>query len=330
MKVLVTSKSFGRTNPGAISRLKESGIDLFWSDVSSPSPADIARQIPGADALIVGNDTVNRQVIDAADRLKLIHMNGTGLDGIDVSYASARGIYVMNAPGANRNAVAEMVIALMLAAGRKIVSHIELLKQGRWERTPGNEISGSKVGLIGYGNVGMRVAQLLKGFSVEISAYDPYAALDGNGMGEITFAEHPDEIFSSSDWVILAAPLNSKTEKIVNERTLGLMKPTAYLINTARGGLIDEQALCRAVDRKQIAGASLDAFAEEPLSADSPLRRTDVVLTPHIAATSIESTSKITEIIADHILSMLVHGNAEAAVNYHEAACLSKDGHTNT
>lgn len=315
MNILVTSKSFGKTNPDAWAKLEGRGFQLKRASCSSPTPADIAAEIAGVDALIVGNDTINRTVFDAADRLKLIHMHGTGIDGIDVPCATERGILVANAPGANSNAVAEMTVALMLDVARRVNQHARLLREGRWERIPGREVSGSTVGIVGLGNIGRRVAALLRGFEPELIGYDPMAEAAWAEKAGMRLENTSKAVFRQADFLVLALPLLPGTRHIVNAATLALMKPTAFIVNTARGGLVDDGALCRAIDASRIAGAALDVFAEEPLPMDSPLRKSDVVITPHLAASSIESTARISDIVADHIIAILLDGHKELALN---------------
>ena len=317
MNILVTSKSFGKTNPAAWARLEKSGFSLRRFAGGAPTPGGIASQIAGVGVLIVGNDTVDQTVLDAADSLRLIHMNGTGLDGIDVAGVTARGILVANAPGANRNAVAELTVALMLNAGRGVERHARLLREGRWERTPGRELSGATVGILGLGNIGRRVVELLRGFSPQFVLYDPLAASAPGLPADAHMAAHPDEVFAAADYLVLTLPLTPETRHLVDDRTLGLMKPTAFLVNTARGGLVDDGALCRAVAGGRLAGAALDVFAEEPPPMDSPLRGVpEIMLTPHLAATSVESAARVSDIVADNIIDILIKGQRNIAVNF--------------
>ena len=315
MRVLVTSKSFGHYAPEAIASLRANGIELVWGSKPSMTAAEIAAEVPGFDALIVGNDTVDACVINAGDRLRLIHMHGTGLDAIDVDWATAKGILVANTPGANRNAVAELSVALMLIVARRIDRHIESLKEGRWERSAGCEISGKTVGLLGLGNIGRRVVELLSGFEVRIVAYDRQPedrwVLDHG----IAMAHSADQVFSEADFLVLALPLTSQTSAIVGARRIALMKKGAYIINTARGGLVDENALCAAVREGRIAGAAIDAFAQEPLPADSPLRMPGITLTPHLAATSVQAAGNVSNMVARNVIDVLVHGKRDCAVN---------------
>ncbi len=315
MNVLVTSKSFGKNTQKAQRILEENGFTVIRASKANMTAQDIAREIVGMDALIVGNDTVDRGVFDAADRLKLVHMHGTGLDGIDVAYATEKGVLVANAPGANSNAVAELTVALMLSVGRGVVKHSLLLQQGKWERTAGHEVSGATVGIVGLGNIGRRIAILLNGFCPNIVAYDPFASQAWADENGVRLMADCDDVFRVADYLVLALPLSEQTRHMVNDRTLALMKPSAYIVNTARGGLIDDAALCRALAEKRLGGAALDAFSEEPLPADSVLRAADITITPHLAATSIESAAKVSEIVAENIVSFRKDGRRELAVN---------------
>ncbi len=317
MKVFVTSKSFGRTAPDSIDLLTSNDLEVVRGSKPTLTAAEIAAEIGDSDALVVGNDPVDAQVLDAGWNLKLIHMHGTGLDAIDVAGASARGIAVANAPGANSNAVAELTVALMLIAARRIDTHMDILKSGRWERKAGSEVSGKTIGILGLGSIGRRVAQLLKGFEVSLVGYDPYiTAQELDGL-DVRLAEDVDAVFAAADFLTLSLPLNEATHHLVNAQRIGLMKPGAIVVNTARGGLIDENALCDALASGRIAGAALDAFDPEPLAKDSPLRSSGAVLTPHLAATSIESAAEVSRIVARNVVDMLVHGNTACAVNQH-------------
>jgi phosphoglycerate dehydrogenase-like enzyme len=315
VKVLVTSKSFGRVAPDAIETLKANGIEVVWGSKPSMTAKEIAAEIAGFDALIVGNETVDASVFAAADQLQLVHMHGTGLDAIDVSAATDKGVLVANAPGANRNAVAELTLALMLVAARAIDKHIEILKAGRWERSAGYEISGKTVGILGLGNVGKRIVELLSGFGVQITAFDVLPDREWCARSGVSLATSADEVFAKADFLVLALSLNSQTRGIVDARRLALMKRNAYLINTARGGLVDDEALCAALHDKRIAGASLDAFDPEPLPRDSCLRDIGITLTPHLAATSVEAAGNVSRIVARNVVDVLVHGRRECAVN---------------
>lgn len=315
MRVLVTSKSFGKVAPDAVDLLNSNGIEVVWGTKPSMTAGEIATEIVGCDALVVGNDTIDQGVFRVADRLRLVHMHGTGLDAIDVKAATDQGVLVANAPGANRNAVAELTVGLMLVAARSIDKHIDILKAGRWERTPGHEISGKTVGILGIGNIGQRIVELLRGFSVKVVAYDLHPDRRWAQDNGVTLASDTDAVFRQADFLVLALSLNEATKGFVNAERLALMKRSAYLINTARGGLIDEQALCAALHEKSIAGAAIDVFDPEPLCPDSVLRQSGATLTPHLAATSVESAANVSRIVARNLIDVLLHDSTECAVN---------------
>lgn len=315
MRVFVTSKSFGRAAPDAIDLLKDNGVEVVFAAKRTLTAAEIAAEIRGFDALIVGNDPIDDAVFAAADRLRLVHMHGTGLDAIDVASATKRGVLVANAPGVNRNAVAELTVALMLVAARSIDRHIETLRAGRWDRAAGVEISGKTIGVLGLGNTGQRVVELLSGFDVRVVGFDIRPDVAWAANHGVALVGSADEVFSAADFLILALSLTPETQRIVDARRLELMKPSAIVVNTARGGLIDDAALCTALAEKRIAGAALDAFDPEPLPADSPLRSSGAVLTPHLAATSREAAANVSRVVARNVVDVLRFSRTECAVN---------------
>ena len=323
MKVFVSSKSFGKTNPDAVAFLESHGFEIRRCSNINPTEEDIIKEIDDAEVLIVGNDPVGASVFDADKKLRLVVMNGTGVDAIDVKEATKRGILIANAPGANRNAVAEMAVCLMLTLGRRIDTYEACLKAGKWERQPGHEISGSVLGILGLGNIGKRVVELLSGFDIRVVAYDPFPDMDWVEKASVKLEKNANEVFATADYLVLTLPLNEQTYHIVNKETLSLMKKSSYVVNVARGGLVDEQALYDALSSKRIAGAALDTFDEEPLPQDSLLRKLDIVLTPHLAATSIETSIKVSQIVAQKIIAIIQEGHVELAIN-------GKEIHKNT
>ena len=315
MRVLVTSKSFGKDAPDALRLLAEHGIEIIRGSHPDPTAEDLAAEIAGVDAVVVGNNPVDEQVLAAADRLVLVHMHGTGLDGIDVDAATRHGVLVANAPGTNSNAVAELTVALLLVAARSIHTHAAALAAGRWERSRGAEVSGKVVGTLGLGHIGRRVIELLTGFGVQAVAYDPEPPGEWADRYRVDLVSDADEVFRRADFLVLALPLTPATHHLVNAERLALMKPSAYLVNTARGGLVDPDALRDAVDAGRLAGAALDAFDPEPLPVDSPLRGAGLVLTPHIAASTHEAAAEVSRVVARHLVEALVEGRTDFAIN---------------
>lgn len=320
MRVLVTSKSFGRESEQALQLLQDHGIDVVRGTQPTLTPEGIAAEASGCDALIVGNDVIDARVLRAAKGLRLVHMHGTGLDGIDVAAATRAGVLVANVPGMNKNAVAELTVAMMLIAARSIHRHLASLSEGRWERQPGFEVTGKTVGLLGLGNIGRRIVELLAGFDVNVVAYDPFPCVSWAEAHGVTLATDADRVFAEADFLVLALPLTADTRGFVDGRRLGLMRHTAFVVNTARGGLIDESALCEALRSRRIAGAALDAFDPEPLAPDSPLRDLGLALTPHLAASSHEAAGRISLAVARNVVDVLIHADASCAVNRTEVA----------
>lgn len=315
MKVLVTSKSFGKVAPDAIETLRSQGFEVVSGSKPNMTAHDIAAEIAGFDALIVGNDSVTDEVFAAADRLKIVHMHGTGVDAIDINSASEHGVLVANAPGANCNAVAELSVGLMLVAARSIDQHIDILRAGEWKRTPGNELSHKTLGMIGLGAIGRRVVNLLSGFEMDVVGFDIKPDAGWASGNNVSLASNPDEVFARADFLVLALSLNDKTHHFVDARRIGLMKQSAFLINTARGGLVDVSALCSALNEGRIKGAAIDVFDPEPLEPDSILRQTNATLTPHLAATSVESAGNVSRIVARNLIDVLVKKNFSSAIN---------------
>jgi D-3-phosphoglycerate dehydrogenase / 2-oxoglutarate reductase len=242
-------------------------------------------------------------------------MHGTGVDHIDVAAASAKGIYVGNAPGSNNNAVAELTVGLIIGAARYIPqAHSSVLQQG-WLRRVGSEVAGKTVGIVGLGCIGKRVIELLGGFGVDCLAHDPYPDIEFASRWRVRYVGL-DELLAQADVVSLHLPLLPATAGLIGARQLGLMKPTAIIVNTARGALIDEQALYQALRDGQIAGAALDAFAGEPLAADSPLRSlNNIILTPHIAASSAEAAAEVDLVNARTVSGVLTGRELYSVVN---------------
>lgn len=314
-KVLVTSKSFARYNPEIIDELKEKGIEIVRASASNMSSVQIAEAIIDFDALVCGIDRIDKTVMDAGKKLKVIHMNGTGVDHIDVAEASKRHIYVGNCPGANAQAVAELNLGILLCEARKIVKHSRLVEQGRWEREVGVELSGKTIGVLGLGAIGRRFVELLQGFRMRVLAYDVAPDLEWCGTHRVELVEDLDQIYKESDFISLNLPLLDSTQGMINETSISRMKRDVIIVNTARGGLIKTEALIHALREKRIRGAALDAFEEEPLDMASPLRKLDVTMTPHIGASSIETMKNVTKIVSEHLVEVLIEKNPQHMLN---------------
>ena len=282
--------------------IEQSGPDAV------PLPAELTGNVDQFEILVVQFAPVSRWLIEAASSLKLIGVLRGGVENIDVAAATARGIAVLNTPGRNARAVAECTIGLILAEVRNIARSHALLVQGKWQRSFPNsdaipELCGKTVGLVGYGAVGRLVAGYLHAFGSRILAYDPYFRGDP-APAEMTDLE---SLLRQSDVVSIHARLTPESHHLIGRRQLALMKPTAELVNTARSGLVDEQALIDALRRRQIMGAALDVFDVEPLPADSPLLKLDnVTITPHLAGSTFDSFLNSPRMMAEHLRRLLM------------------------
>jgi len=263
----------------------------------------LLEEIKGYDVLVVRSATkVTKDTIEAGRKLKIIARAGAGLDNIDVQAVSARGIELINAPEAPTIAVAELVIGLMLSWARQLPRADAGTKQGRWEKTQlmGSELRGKTLGIIGTGRIGRAVGYRAKAFLMNLLAFDIGRSAE---FAERTGARYVDldTLLRESDFVTLHVPLLPETHHMIGRRELGLMKPTAVLINTSRGEVVDEAALADALQRGKIAGACLDVYEREP-PKDSPLiKLPNVILTPHIGASTIEAQREAAVLVAEKI-----------------------------
>lgn len=283
-EVLVLSASFGQwsTRPGEL--LKEAGIDVRYPVAKSPLTSEqLQAEIGDADAMIVALDDVDAAAISAGRNLKVIAKHGVGVDNIDVDAAARAGVVVVNAPGANSSAVADLVFGLMLAVQRHIIDAHESLVEGRWDKFHGPELAGKSLGICGFGRIGREVAERARGFSLDCLAYDPYLpdqVFDENGVKRVTAIE---DLVEQSDIVTLHLP-GGDGRPLIDEAMIDRMRPGAVLLNAARGDLVDEAAVSQALISGRLGGYGADAFAHEP-PVDSPLLTSpNVVLTPHIGA----------------------------------------------
>lgn len=304
--------------------VSEEGIKLLTSmkDIevevkTDLSPADLIDAIKDADAHIIRSGTkVSAQVIEAADKLKVICRAGVGVDNIDIDAATRKGIVVMNVPGVNSNAAAELTMALMLALSRNVAYADRSLKEGRWERSTlvGQELKNKKLGLVGFGKVGKEVALRAKAFEMEIQIYDPYVSdeiISASGAK----ATNLNNLLKEVDYLSLHMPLNDDTRQIINSKSIALMKDGVKIINCARGGLIDEKALVKALKSGKIKGAGLDVFENEPPEGSPLLKFDNVILTPHLGASTEEAKVGVSLGACRQVGDFLLHNKAENALN---------------
>jgi len=279
---------------------------------------DLAKAIADADAVLVRSATkITRESLALATRLKVIGRAGVGVDTIDVDAATERGVAVMNAPAGNTVSAAELAFALLLSLIRKVPAADRSMKAGQWDRTSfnGSELNRKVLGLIGAGRVGGEVARRARAFGMRVIAYDPFLSPEAAAEigAELTTLE---AVLKAADVLSLHVPLTDKTRGMLGDAELALIKPTAVIINAARGGVLDEAALLERLKSGKIAGAALDVFDQEPLPADHPLRSLpNVVLTPHLGASTEEAQLNVAVEIAEAVRAALLEGDFSGAVN---------------
>lgn len=279
--------------------------------------AELLSALGTANAVLVRSATkMDAEAIAAAPNLKIIARAGVGLDNVDVPAATAAGVLVVNAPTSNIVSAAELAVSLLLAVARNVVPANLALKNGQWKRSQfgGVELQGKTVGIIGMGKIGMLVARRLAGFDMKFIAYDPYVKDAPTGGPEIKMASL-DELLTESDFVTIHIPKTDETKGLINAEALAKMKPTAFVINAARGGVLDELALFDALKSGAIAGAGLDVYATEPCT-DSPLFSLDnVVATPHLGASTEEAQEKAGVAVAESVVAAFAGTEVPGAVN---------------
>ncbi|RLI25356.1 3-phosphoglycerate dehydrogenase [Candidatus Bathyarchaeota archaeon] len=266
-----------------------------------------AKLLKDADVVVVrSRRRLDRCTIDRAPRLKVIARAGVGLDNVDVDYAVKRGITLLSTGDASTEAVAELTIGLMIALARRITELDRKMKRGNWCKNSGVgvELRGKTLGIIGLGRIGGRVAELARVFGMRVVAYDPYVSREKAERLGVELKQRLEDLLRESDFVSIHAVLTEETEGLIGERELRLMKPTAYLVNTARGAIVDEEALVRALEEGWIAGAALDVYEREPPSSRLAGLE-NVILTPHVGASTVEAQKRIARVLAEKILAAL-------------------------
>jgi len=302
--------------------IADEGIQFLSShaqvDVKTKLDLDQLRAIIGDyDALVVRSQTkVGAEVIQSGKKLKVIGRAGVGIDNIDVEAATRNGIVVVNAPTGNIIAAAEHTIALMLALARNVPQANSHLKSGQWRRDQfvGIEIRNKTLGIIGLGNVGSEVAKRVQALEMHVIAHDPFVSKDYAHNLKVDLVSM-DQLLKESDFITLHVPLTATTKRLIGDRELAQLKPTARIINCARGGVIDEEALIIAIKAGQVAGAAFDVFDREPLT-DSPLFREDkIIVTPHLGASTVEAQTSVARDVATEVMAVLNGQFSKYAVN---------------
>jgi len=306
------------------------GQDVYWEGIASQgelllydrtTPAQVLERAKGAQVLFTNKTVLDRATIEALPDLQCICVLATGYNVIDLEAAAARGIPVCNVPGYSPPAVAQHVMAVVLEMFTHVSQHARSVREGRWSSQPDFcvwdepivELAGKTFGIVGYGAIGSRVAELANAFGMNVIAHAPHPK-PLPPYGPFAFAPL-DDLFAYSDVVSLHCPLTPENENMVNARLLGLMKSTAYLVNTARGQLVDESALAEALKAGTLAGAALDVVRREPIQMDNPLLSApNCLITPHVAWASREARSRLLRTATQNLSAFLL-GKPQNVVN---------------
>lgn len=301
MKIVILDKCTVTKGDVDLSVLADLGTVDYYDIISKK---EIIKALEGADAVICNKSVIDKDIIDATN-LSFIGVFATGYNNIDIEYAKQKGIVVCNVPGYSTDSVTQVTFSFILELACNTSKYVDSVAAGDWKRAsqfsyfnyPITELSGKILGIYGLGTIGLSVARVGIALGMKVLAYTR-TSKSIHGIDIVT----EEELFSRSDFLTFHCPLTDKTAEVVNEKTLSLMKPTAFLINTARGGIVDEYALAKALTEKRIAGAALDVMTYEPMAEDCPLWGIDnCMITPHIAWASIESRTRLIGKVYDNI-----------------------------
>ena len=317
-KVLVSATRFDELCQDAWKLLEDNGHQVIF-DPARPFPAysheELAEIIPDIDAAIIGMDLYDEEVFKMAPKLKCVCKFGVGVDNINLADATRYGVKACNCPGQNSNAVAELTVGFMIDVLRGVVSLHKAMEKSTWPRYMGYEMAGKTVGLLGFGAIAREVARKLTVFDVKVKAFDLYpneAAAKELGVEMVS----QDEIIETCDIISLHVPATAENHHLFNKETFARMKDGAFLINAARGALVDLDALAEAMLSGKIAGAALDAFEVEPLPEGSPIFQCEnIVLTPHTGAESYEAYHKVSMVAAQNVVDTLAGREPRFCVN---------------
>lgn len=298
-----------------VARLKEKDYELKIKVYEKPlSEEELIPLVEDVDGYISGLEQLTKKVLYSAKKLKIIAQFGVGTDNIDIDAANKKGIIVSNAKGANSYSVAESTIALMLCLIRDIPNVNNSTKAGNWNKGMWHELKGKKLGIIGLGNVGKSLAKLANCFNMQIFAYDIIKCENFANKHNVNYVDL-DYLIKYTDFVSLHVPLKEDTENMIAQKELNMMKPTAFLLNLARGGIVDEEALYNALKNKKIAGAALDVFKNEG-PGNNPLFELDnVIAIPHVASNTFESVESVGDMAVENIIEGLEKKTCSRVVN---------------
>jgi D-3-phosphoglycerate dehydrogenase len=305
LKALVTPRSFAKNDDAPLRLLRRHGVEpLINPEGGVMNEAQMKKHIAGCRGVIIGVDPLGADVLAAAPELKAVSKYGVGVDNIDLAYCAEKGIKVTRTEGANSEAVADYAFALMLGLARKLIEIDRGCRRGDWGKIITGDVARRRLGLLGLGAIGKQMVRRAKGFAMELWAHDnfwddDYAEANGVRRAGV------DEICRHCDFISLHLPLTEDTRHIIGRAQIEAMKPTAFLINTARGGLIDDDALLEALKEGRIAGAGLDAFTREPPETPDWYASDNVIIGSHCAASTVGASGQMSLMAARNLLSAL-------------------------
>jgi D-3-phosphoglycerate dehydrogenase len=312
MKVLVSDN----ISPKGINILEKAGLKVDFKP--GLTPGELKKEIGKYDALVIRSATkVTDDIVKAADKLKVIGRAGSGLDNVDKIAATKRGIVVMNTPGGNTVTTAEHTVALLLSMARQIPQATASMKQGKWEKKKftGIELYNKTIGIIGLGNIGSHVAKTAQGMGMNVITYDPYLSEEKAKTLGVRVVDL-NKLFKESDFITNHIPLTNETKNLISDANIAKMKKGVRIINASRGGVVDEEALYKALKSGRVASAALDVFEKEPLG-DSPLLGLDnFICTPHLGASTADAQENVAVAVANQIVDYLLYGTIRNAVNF--------------
>lgn len=304
-KVLITPRSYGKYNPEIVEGIRSAGYEPVMNPFGQIlNKKQLQELISDCVGIIVGVDPLDAEVLACAPKLRAVSKYGVGTDNIDLGYCREHGIPVTITQGANSNAVADYAFSLLCCCARQVVQINQKCHQGDWRKVMGLDIFGKTIGILGFGAVGRAVARRAAGFSMTVKAYDLFWDDDYARANAVSYAE-PQEIFRTCDFISLHLPLTDETRGMVDEAAFDCMKPQCILINTARGGLIDEAALVRALREGRIAAAGLDVFSQEPPEDPALYQLDNLIMGSHSAASTVGASTAMSRIATENLLRSL-------------------------
>ena len=307
-KVLITTASFARTDDAPLRLLEQYGLECTHLRSEAPlSKGEMKCRIAECVGVIIGTDPCDAEVMAASDQLRVVSRFGVGADNVDQNYCHDHGIQFFRTIGVNADAVADSALSLMMATLRKIVEIDADVRSGKWYEPETFELNHKKLGLLGFGNIGAKVAKRALGFDMEVVAYTPSRRNKELARSmNVRYADTIEDVLRWADIVSLHLPALPETYHLISRDQLAMMKKGSVLINTARGGIVDEQALADALESGRLLGAGLDVFENEPIECGSRLLKLrNVTLSPHCSADTFETTRKVSQAAAQNLLKGL-------------------------